>query len=121
MSTVIPPAELARKRLGPTFAGTLIGPDDAGYDDARAVYNGLIDRRPAFLVTCSGPKDVAGAIAFAREHDLMVAVRGGGHNGAGFGVCDDGVVIDLSSLREVVVDSSRPHGHGGRWLHVGRG
>ncbi|HWM07995.1 MAG TPA: FAD-binding oxidoreductase [Solirubrobacteraceae bacterium] len=86
------------------FGGRLIGPGDADYDDARAVYNAMIDRRPGLIARCSDAGDVARAIAFAREHDLLIAVRGGGHNGAGLGTCDDGVVVDLSALKAIEID-----------------
>jgi FAD/FMN-containing dehydrogenase len=87
-----------------TFAGELIAPGHAHYERARRVWNGMVDRRPALIARCAGAEDVIAALAFAREHGLPVAVRGGGHNVAGNGVCDDGVVIDLSGLRDVVVD-----------------
>jgi hypothetical protein len=103
MSTVMTPAEAARRELS-GFEGQLIGPQDDGYDEARKVYNAMIDRRPALIARCAGPGDVAKVVGFARDHDLPVAIRGGGHNGAGLGTCDDGVVIDLSLLRDVQVD-----------------
>ena len=86
------------------FAGQLIAPGDPGYDDARKLYNAMIDKRPALIARCAGPDDVAKAIAFAREQGLPLAVRGGGHNGAGLGGVDDGVVVDLSLLRDIHVD-----------------
>jgi FAD/FMN-containing dehydrogenase len=104
MSTVTSAAEAARRDLGPRFAGELIGPEDARYDEARKVYNGMIDKRPALLARCAGADDVARVIAFARERGLLLAVRGGGHNVAGLGICDDGVVIDLSPVNEIQVD-----------------
>ncbi len=84
--------------------GDLIRPDDADYDDARAVWNGMIDKHPALIARCRGVGDVITAVDFAREHDLLVAVRGGGHNVAGTAVCDDGLVIDLSEMQGVWVD-----------------
>ncbi|WP_339106160.1 FAD-binding oxidoreductase [Haloterrigena salinisoli] len=77
---------------------------DADYDDARSVWNGMIDRHPALIARCRGVGDVISAVDFAREYDLLVAVRGGGHNVAGTAVCDDGLVIDLSEMRGVWVD-----------------
>jgi FAD/FMN-containing dehydrogenase len=86
------------------FHGTVIRPDDTDYDDARAVWNGMIDKYPALIARCSGTADVIDAVNFARENDLLVAVRGGGHNVAGSAVCDDGLVIDLSEMTGVRVD-----------------
>ncbi len=86
------------------FRGDLIGPDDEEYDTARAVWNGSVDRRPRYIARCRGAADVAAVVRFAREHDLEIAVRGGGHSVAGTAVCDDGVVIDLSAMRAVWVD-----------------
>jgi FAD binding domain/Berberine and berberine like len=103
MSTVTPPARAARQEL-PGFGGRLIGPDDPGYEQERKVYNAMIDKRPALIAQCTGPHDVGMAIAFAREHGLPLAVRGGGHNGAGLGTCDGGVVVDLSLLKSIEVD-----------------
>ncbi|WP_435348791.1 FAD-binding oxidoreductase [Haloarchaeobius sp. HRN-SO-5] len=90
--------------LEATFGGDLIRPDDDGYDEARAVWNDMIDRRPALVARCSGVSDVIEAVTFARENDLPLAVRGGGHHIAGNAVCDDGLVVDLSAMRSVVVD-----------------
>ena len=103
MSTVTAAAEVARRELN-GFQGTVIGPQDADYDRARTIYNAMFDKRPALIARPAGPDDVAKAIAFARSHDLPLAVRGGGHNGAGLGTVDDGVVIDLSLLKAIEVD-----------------
>jgi FAD/FMN-containing dehydrogenase len=103
MSIAMSPADAARAELE-GFGERLIGPNDANYEEARAVYNAMIDRRPALIARVTGADDVARTIAFAREHDLRIAVRGGGHNGAGLGTVDDGVVIDLSLLKNIQVD-----------------
>ncbi len=84
--------------------GPLIRPDDPGYDDARKVYNAMIDRRPALIARCANAGDVIAAVAFARAQGLLVAIRGGGHNGPGLGTCDDGLVIDLGAMKGVRVD-----------------
>jgi FAD/FMN-containing dehydrogenase len=86
------------------FEGQLTGPEDAGYEEARKVYNAMIDRRPALIATCTDAGDVAKVVSFASDHELLLAVRGGGHNGGGLGTCDDGVVLDLSGLKGVEVD-----------------
>ena len=88
----------------PGFRGDVIVPDHHDYDDARAVWNGTVDRRPRLIARCSGTADVAAAVRFARDRDLEIAVRGGGHNVAGTAVCDGGIVIDLSAMRAVSVD-----------------
>ncbi len=90
--------------LRTAIRGTLIQPGDAGYEQARKVWNGMIDRRPRLIVQCAGTADVISALEFARAHDLVIAVRGGGHNIAGSALCDDGLVIDLSRMRTVRVD-----------------
>ena len=84
--------------------GAVLRPDDAGYDDARVIWNGLIDRRPALILQCTGAADVVDAVNFAREQNLLLSVRGGGHNVAGNAVNDAGLVIDLSRMRGVHVD-----------------
>ncbi|MGA8113931.1 MAG: FAD-binding oxidoreductase [Actinocatenispora sp.] len=84
--------------------GQLIERADADYDAARAVWNGLIEHRPGLIARCVDAADVAAAVTFARERDLLVSVRGGGHNVAGTAVCDDGLVIDLSEMTDVEVD-----------------
>ncbi len=103
MSTATTPARIAREQLG-GFQGRLIGPDDADYDEARKVYNAMHDKRPALIAQCASEDDVAMAVAFGRDQGLLIAVRGGGHNGAGLGTCDDGVVIDLSRMKDVSVN-----------------
>ena len=90
-----------------SLRGELIQPHDEGYDAARKVYNGMIDRRPRFLARCSDVGDIISAVKFARENNLLVAIRGGGHNGAGLGVCDDGLVIDLSRRRGIRADPKK--------------
>src|SRR5258707_8021327 len=104
MSDTVTPADAARRELGADFEGELIGPDDSSYGEARALFNAMIDKRPAVIARCASADDVARVIAFARGHDLPLAVRGGGHNGGGLGSVDDGVVADLSPPRSVSVD-----------------
>jgi FAD/FMN-containing dehydrogenase len=89
------------------FAGEIVRPDDEGYDAARAVWNSMIDRRPALIVRPTGTDDVVAALRFAHEQALVVAVRCGGHSIPGFSTCDDGIVIDLSRMRGVEVDPER--------------
>lgn len=84
--------------------GQLLRPGHNGYEDTRKVWNGMIDKRPALIVRCAGVRDVVDAVRFAREHDLLGSVRGGGHNIAGKAVCDGGLMIDLSGMRSVQVD-----------------
>src|SRR3990170_3861976 len=86
------------------FRGALLRPGEEGYDEARRIWNGAIDRRPALIARCAGADDVAEAVRFARERELLVSVRGGGHAVAGHAVCDDGLMIDLSLMKAVRVD-----------------
>jgi FAD/FMN-containing dehydrogenase len=87
-----------------TLRGAVLAPEDPGYDEARWIWNGLIDRRPALIVQCVGTADVVDAVDFAREHNLLLSIKGGGHNVAGNAVNDGGLVIDLSLMRGVHVD-----------------
>jgi hypothetical protein len=92
------------EQLAGALRGDLIGPADSRYDEARAVYNGMIDKRPAAIARCRDVADVVACVRFAREHGVAIAVRGGGHNAAGLGVADDALVIDLSLLRSTTVN-----------------
>src|SRR5688500_4245883 len=105
------PGRVVVEKLRAALRGPLIGPADPSYDEARAIWNAMIDRRPALIAQCRGEADVRTALCFAREHDLPVAVRGGGHNIAGSAVCDAGMVIDLSLMRAVRVDPRRCVAH----------
>jgi FAD/FMN-containing dehydrogenase len=87
--------------------GGLIEPSDPSYEAARKVYNGMIERRPRLIARCADVADVMTAVKFGREEKLMVAIRGGGHNAGGLGVCDDGLVIDLSPMNYVHVDPKK--------------
>ena len=87
--------------------GTLLVPSDASYEAARKVWNGMIDKKPALIAQCSEANDVVACIHFAREQDVLISVRGGGHNYAGKAVCDDGLVIDLSAMKGIRVDPAR--------------
>ena len=86
--------------------GKLILPSDTKYNDTRKVYNGMIDKRPGLFAMCENVDDVIAAVNFGRQNNLLVAIRGGGHNGAGLGLCDDGLVIDLSGIKFVDVDTT---------------
>jgi len=99
--------QIAVKELASRMRGKLIFPEDELYNEARKVYNGMIDKRPALIARCTSVADVIAAVNFARENKLPLAVRGGGHNGAGLGLCNGGLVIDLSEMRGVRVDPAR--------------
>jgi FAD/FMN-containing dehydrogenase len=97
------------------IAGEIIGPEDSGYDEARAVHNGMIDRSPGVILRAAGTDDVAAGVGFARSHDVPLAIRGGGHSAPGLGTIDEGVVIDLAPLSAITVDAA------GRTVAVGGG
>src|SRR5262245_4718248 len=91
-------------QLAPNFTGTLLQPTDKGYDEARRVHNGLIDKRPSLVARCHGTADVADAVKLARELKMEVAIRGGGHNVAGRATIDNGLMIDLQPMKGIHVD-----------------
>ncbi len=104
-----------------SLRGNLIEPNDPGYEEARKVYNGMIERRPRLIARCADVADVMTAVKFGREEKLLVAIRGGGHNAGGLGVCDDGLVIDLSPMNYVHVDPRKKTvlvGGGALWRDV---
>ena len=103
----LPSLSEAVTTLAGTFTGQLLRPADPGYDEARAVWNGMADRRPALVVRPTDVDGVVAALRFAREQDLLIAVRGGGHSIPGLSTCDDGIVIDLSRIRGVEIDPDK--------------
>ncbi|HEX2334958.1 MAG TPA: FAD-dependent oxidoreductase, partial [Hyphomicrobiaceae bacterium] len=98
------PNDAANAKLRADLRGQLFEPSDAGYAEARQLYNAMIDKRPLMIARCADVADVITAVNFGRENDLLIAVRGGGHSGPGFGSCDDGLVIDLSAMKGVRID-----------------
>jgi FAD/FMN-containing dehydrogenase len=109
------------RELSRRLAGTLLTSADAGYDDARTVWNRMIDRRPALIVRCASLADVDAALRFARERDLLISVKGGGHNVTGYAVCAGGLMLDMSAMREAQVDAERRIvvvGAGATWKDV---
>jgi FAD/FMN-containing dehydrogenase len=99
--------EAVVERFGSGLRGELLRPGDSSYEEARKLWNGLIDKRPALIARCAGVADVIDSVNFARENELLLAVRGGGHNVAGNAVCDGGLVIDLSPMKGIRVDPER--------------
>jgi FAD/FMN-containing dehydrogenase len=97
---------MAHDILRKTLRGELLDPGSAAYDAARVIWNGMIDRRPALIARCRNAADVMASVSYARDHSLVISVRGGGHNVAGYSVCDDGLMIDLSLMNGVRVDPS---------------
>src|SRR5881392_1101487 len=110
MTQVLADTALA-ETLGGAFRGRLIGASDPDYEGARQLYNAMIDKRPQLIARCQTVADVIAAVNAGREAGLDIAVRGGGHNGPGLGSVDDGLVIDLSELRGVIVDPERRIAH----------
>src|SRR5258707_6223742 len=104
MATTQRTYDLDASALKASLRGELIQLGDEGYDAARTVYNGMIDKRPALIARCADVADVIAAVNFARENKLLVSIRGGGHNAGGLGICDDGLVIDLALIRYTHVD-----------------
>src|SRR5437588_6947004 len=92
-------------QLRETVGGAVITPVDPAYGEARRVWNGMVDRRPAVVVRCASTADVVAAVNFGREHDLVVSVRGGSHSTPGYSTCDDGIVIDLGPMNREDVDA----------------
>src|SRR5690349_13504636 len=90
--------------LASTLKGTLLLPGDVAYDEARKIWNSMIDRKPAAIVQCKDKDDVVKTVNFARENGLLLAIKGGGHNVAGNALCDGGIVVDLSKMKAITVD-----------------
>ena len=107
--------QLETQELRARFRGEIIAADDDRYEEARAVYNGMIDKRPRLVARCADVADVRAAVNFGRESNLLIAVRGGGHNGGGLGTCDDGLLIDLALMKGVHVEPAT------RTVRVGAG
>jgi FAD/FMN-containing dehydrogenase len=99
--------QTAVEKFKSSLGGELLLPGDAGYDEARKVWNAMIDKRPALIVRCAGVADVVHCVNFARANNLPIALRGGGHNVAGNAVCDGGLMIDLSRMKSVRVDPTQ--------------
>jgi len=109
----------ALEALAGRMRGPVLTPEADGYDRARAIWNGMIDHKPAIIGRCAGTSDVKACVEFAREHDLLVSVKGGGHNFAGKSVCEGGLMIDLADMRSVYVDPARLRARaagGAKWI-----
>ncbi len=106
------------EQLGTRLRGKVLQPDCTAYDQSRTVWNGSIDRRPALIVQCAGVSDIRQALEYARHHDLVVSVKGGGHNVAGNAVCDGGLMIDLALMKGIRVDPREQDGASASRLHL---
>jgi len=102
---MLPGPDVSELKQG--IRGQLVLPGDPTYDQARRVWNGMVDKRPAAVIYCAGADDVVASVTFARSHNLLVAVRAGGHNIAGSSACDAGLVIDLSHMKQIAIDPVR--------------
>src|SRR5437870_11061490 len=91
-----------------SLRGRLIQPGDTDYDEVRKVYNGMIHKKPRLIARCADVADVIRSVNFARDNDLLVSIRGGGHNAGGLGICDDGLVIDLAPIKYTRIDPAAP-------------
>ena len=113
-------SEQALDRFRARLRGDLVRADDPGYDRSRRVWNALVDRRPALIACCRAPSDVSAAVQFGCEHDILVSIKGGGHNISGNAVCDGGLMLDLSAMSSIRVDpagrSARAEAGAGRGL-----
>ncbi|MGK2860963.1 MAG: FAD-binding oxidoreductase, partial [Chitinophagaceae bacterium] len=98
--------ELAIQNFKSIIHGKVIMKGDSNYDEVRKVYNGMIDKRPAIIVKCINTEDVVSCVNFARNNNILLAIRGGGHNAGGLGICDDGLVIDFSLMKEIKIDAA---------------
>ena len=107
MSASKPLQEAAVQEFAADLRGELLRPEDDGYDTTRAVFNAMIDKRPAMIVRCAGVSDVIQGVNFARTHELLLSVHGGGHSVAGNAVCDGGLMLDLSAMKGIRVDPVR--------------
>src|SRR4029077_10192026 len=108
-------AAIQIEQLRSAIRGVIVQPGDEAYESARMVYNRMIDKRPALIVRSVDVADVIAAVDYARTNNVLTAIRGGGHNGGGLGTCDDGLVIDLSTMKGIRVDPVR------RAVRVGAG
>jgi len=107
------------ERFASGLADGLLRQSDRDYDQARRVWNAMVDKRPALIARCAGTADVVASVRFAREHDLLISVRGGGHNYAGKSVCEGGLMIDLSPMKGIIVDPGRRTVRAGAGLRLG--
>src|SRR2546425_3453957 len=107
LSGIVELREDALRDLAPSLSGRLVLRDDPTYDEPRTIWTRMIDKRPALIARCAGAEDVVTALRFARAHDVLISVRGGGHNVTGNAVCDGGLMIDLSPMKGIRVDPVR--------------